>query len=142
MSSVSTSKIPLLKRKKAVNNLKALMNSSSEQVNTESNKGAFHSFFSEELVAKNPFLYENLRDNIGKWIQNYFFYVIEGYIYFKCNHAQESKPISIDKRSLFAAKKPDIGWKLHISVAPDQIAKAWTIAASHGEPKARASSPW
>ena len=36
----------------------------------------------------------------------------------------ESKP-KVNKRALFATQKPELGWKLHISVAPDQVANAW-----------------
>ena len=127
MSNVPKLKIPLVKRKKKVINLKTLIASSSEQIDGVPNTIVSHSFFSEVQVDKNPLLYENLRDNLGKWVQNYFIYLLDGYIYFKCNIDLESQPSGLGKRSLFAAQKPETGWKFHISVAPHQIANAWAI---------------
>ena len=80
MSTVPKSPPPLVKRKKAVRNLKKLMNSSSENPKAEPSSVSVHSFFSEEQVVKNPFLYENLRENIGKRVNQYFLYFLEGYI--------------------------------------------------------------
>ena len=117
---------PLLRKRKAVSNLKDTAAFEAAQVKSKAKKIATPSFFSAEQ--KDPLLYENLKANIGKTINNYFFYSLGAYIYFDCKSNKENdKPADMDKRSIFAAKKQETGWKLHISVDPGKVSSAWAI---------------
>lgn len=123
----STTDKPLLRKRKAVRNLKDTAAFEATQVKSKARKIATPSFFSAEHQSAS-FLYENLKANIGKMINNYFFYSLGAYIYFDCKSNKENdKPSDMDKRSIFAAKKQETGWKLHISVEPGQISSAWAI---------------
>lgn len=118
---------PVLHKRKAVRNLKDLARSSANPAEPEPSALLFSP--GEQIPPKDPFRYENLKDNIGKRVGNYLFYSLEAYIYFSCssNKEEKDKPAKIDKRSIFAAQKAEAGWKLHISVDPSQISAAWAI---------------
>ncbi|WP_412754867.1 hypothetical protein [Legionella donaldsonii] len=125
---VSSGNKPLLSKRKAVRNLKELASSSTGSVNLEASTSAF--FPKEQTPHQDPFLYENLQDNIGKKIDNYFLYSLESYIYFKCSpdcNNEKNKLAVAAKRSIFAGQRVETGWKLHISVDPGQISAAWAI---------------
>lgn len=115
---------PLLQKRKAVRNLKEIATPSTKQ------------FFQPDKTSprgiepsKEKLQYEDLKSNIGKTVNNYFFYVIGAYIYFSSkNRNKENEGASkFDKRSLFAHKKQETGWKLHLSVDPTQVSLAWTL---------------
>lgn len=128
-----TTEKPLLSRRKAVRNLKDLAPSSATQIKSEPENKTTQSFSpAEQIIDEDSFPYENLKDNIGKKINNYFFSSLGAYIYFACVSNKENdtseteKPVKV-KRSIFAAKKQETGWKLHISVDSSQISLAWAI---------------
>lgn len=121
---------PLLSKTKAVKNLKELASSSTGSVKVEASTSTPAFFPEEQTTHQDPFLYENLKDNIGKKIDNYLFYSLESYIYFKCSpdHNSGNNRLAIAaRRSIFAGQKLETGWKLHISVDPGQISAAWAI---------------
>ncbi|WP_156812464.1 hypothetical protein [Legionella tunisiensis] len=71
---------PLLSKRKAVRNLKELANSSIASVKSEPSTST-PAFFSEEKIPyKDPLMYENLKDNIGKKLSNYFLLTGELYL--------------------------------------------------------------
>ncbi|KTD07695.1 hypothetical protein [Legionella jamestowniensis] len=119
---------PSLQKRKAVRNLKEIATSSTNQFfqpNNTSPPG-----FSESMESsKEKLQYESLKSNLGKTINNYFLYAIGAYIYFNSrNRNKENEGASkFDKRSLFAQKKQETGWKLHLSVDPTQVSLAWTL---------------
>lgn len=126
----STAAKPLLSKRKAVKNLKELASSSTGSVKREASTSTPAFFLEEQTLHQDPFLYENLKDNIGKKIDNYFFYSLESYIYFKYSpgsNNRNDRPAVAAKRSIFAGQKVETGWKLHISVDPGQISAAWAI---------------
>ena len=69
---VSSGNKPLLSKRKAVRNLKELASSSTGSVNLEASTSTPAFFYKEQTPHQDPFLYENLPDNIGKKIDNYF----------------------------------------------------------------------
>ncbi|ASQ44598.1 hypothetical protein [Legionella clemsonensis] len=121
---------PVLQKRKAIRNLKEIAVTTSKTNQLFRPNQTSHPGSSKGMAPpKGEFQYENLKSNIGKTVNNYFFYAMGAYIYFtsKPRNKENQGASKVEKRSLFTQKKQETGWKLHLSVDPTQISLAWTL---------------
>ncbi|AHE68413.1 hypothetical protein [Legionella oakridgensis] len=84
----------------------------------------------EKETGNDPYEYGNLIHILGQEVGCYKAYALGSYIYINVFKKREPRnfAVPLDRRAmLFAMHTEPTGWKLHLSVDPEQVAVAWSL---------------